>query len=282
MVCQSPLRLQSSTRSIANLYNTSSSGFGAAVGSDGLFVVQSPSFGGPIKKRMKTRRRRASSTRGVVTIDLDSNQIQEIPSLDDYTEEEHTATFYTRDEYSQMKSVIRQTVNYLKTPPPSPTSPQQQFQNQRGGTATSNNNNNNNGVPSSDVVETDGTVCVRGLECLVDDFVGSHRKRVRTMSQSAVFEYQHMVKYHQQQQQQQLQDQPSFNLCQEDQDGDCSMMLSSSPLVEDDSTTAAAASTATAAAAAEGIAQAYIYYTNGCQSIAEKWGHFDAIDAAYL
>ena len=266
--------------SSGSIFGASGGGGGGVECSDGLLVVQSPSFGGPTKKRLRTRavRREAAASkrsRGV-TIDLASTQIQTIPSLDEYTEEEFTATFYTRKEFSRMKRLIRQTVNYLKTPPPSPTSPQQQFQNQSGtGTA------NNNGLPSPDIIETDGTVCVRGLECLVDDFVGSHRKRVRTMSQSAVFEYQHMVKYNKQRQ---LQEQSNliYN-CQEDQDGDCCMMLSPSPQshVEDDKVTKIDPHNITASAAAEGIAQAYSQYTNGCQSIAEKWGHFDAIDAAY-
>ena len=282
MVCQSPVRRQSLTRSIANVYSTTSGG--CVECSDGLLVVQSPSFGGHMKKRLRTRTARreatvSTSTRGV-KIDLALNQIHTILSLDDYTEEEFTATFYTRNEFRQMKRVIRQTVNYLKTPPPSPTSPQQQFQNQRGADTA-----NNTGLPSPDVIETDGTVCVRGLECLVDDFVGSHRKRVRIMSQSAVFEYQHMVKYNQQLQLQEQQSNLNYNR-QKDQDGDFCMMSSqseSSPSpVEDDSTVTKMGRHAIAAsAAADGIAQAYSQYTNGCQSIAEKWGHFDAIDAAY-
>jgi hypothetical protein len=35
-------------------------------------------------------------------------------------------------------------------------------------------------------------ICVRGLECLADDYVNMHRKRARELSMSAVFAYQNM------------------------------------------------------------------------------------------
>lgn len=103
-------------------------------------------------------------TRGGVSFDDRRNTIISIPSMEDFTQEEHAAYFYQRTEYIRMKDDIKRTIDLLKR------------QNYEMGNAT---------APALMVDHSDH-VCVRGLECLADEYVSMHRKRVHHLSTSAV------------------------------------------------------------------------------------------------
>ena len=139
------LTRESSTRSVRSLQE--------CLGDDQMDVSY------PSRKRIRTRR----------NVSFDESKTQTIPvlSLGDFTPEELTATYYSRQEYAHMRDCIKHTVRFLKYrqyPPPS-------F------------------APHIDV-HSESDMCVRGLECLADDYVNMHRKRARELSMGAVFAYQ--------------------------------------------------------------------------------------------
>lgn len=230
MVFQSPLRRESSTRSITDMYNSKGD----------TDLLSAPFLSGPNKKRLRCRRS--------VHMDLSQTTVMEIPSLDDLSPEEHAATYYQRNEYMQMRDAIRETVDYLRSPHGHGASIIAQA-----------------GHRHTSVDPDDGSVCVRGLECLADDFVGKHRKRVRQLSQSSVFAYQNMQRFRYQ-----------------------SPWTSSSSLFDGSESSSSDDGDGAAVPPppayynrmdAEGLAQAYQRYTSECQCIAERWGTFDAMDA---
>jgi hypothetical protein len=150
----------------------------------------------PDGKRMRRRR---------VMIDETKNQKLVVLSLQDYTSREHHTSFYSREEYNYMKESVKNTIRFLKYRMAQPSSCHLDF-----------------------VLDID--ICIRGLECMADEYVSMYRKRSREISMAAVF------------------------TCQNIQHSAVSNK-------------------------AEAIAQAYKQHTTRAQSIAERWGYFDALDS---
>jgi len=82
--------------------------------------------------------------------------------------------------------------------------------------------------------------CVRGLECLAEEFVNEHKKRVQRSSKSAVFQFQENRR----------------------------RRRLGKPRSVDEAHESSLA-----------LAEIYKKCTSQCKSIATRWGHFDAIDA---
>jgi hypothetical protein len=143
-------------------------------------------------------------------IDETKNKQIQVLSLQDYTPQEHFHTYYSREEYMQMRDSIKHIIRFLKYRMYPPASTQLSFCD-------------------------DNDLCIRGLECLADDYVNLHRKRTRELSLAAVLTSQNMEN-----------------------------TISQS---------------GGAKYAAEVVAQAYQVHTVRAQSIAGRWGHFDALDA---
>ena len=106
------------------------------------------------------------------SVSFNITKTEYIPTIsnDDYTPEEKIATFYSRQEYQQMKDNIKHLVNFLRYqeyPRPSKNC-------------------------QLDFTKEDD-VCVRGLECLADEFVSMHRRRIRQLSLTAVFAFQNLT-----------------------------------------------------------------------------------------
>ncbi|KAG7349962.1 hypothetical protein IV203_012559 [Nitzschia inconspicua] len=183
---------ESSTRSLCDMYDCQQ----RTVPGEEVFPT-------PYPQRKRVRRRR-------VFIDETQNRHIPVLSLQNYTRQEVSNTFYSRDEYMQMRDNIKHTIRFLKyrkIPPPS---------------------SNLNFSDANDL-------CIRGLECLADEYVNLHRKSTREMSMAAVFASQ-------------------------------AMLLSST-------------TTSIGICNQEVIAETYKLHTLRAQSIAGRWGHFDALDA---
>lgn len=85
--------------------------------------------------------------------------------------------------------------------------------------------------------------CIRGLECLAEDAVNDFKKRIQKISKTAVFQYQQ----------------------------NC----------ERDTISESTRSIETVHERWLALAEVYKRNTSQCENIAQRWGHFDAIDAGY-
>ncbi len=88
-------------------------------------------------------------------------------SLQGYTPEERNSAFYSREDYARMRASVKYTVRFLKCGTYPPVSAK----------CTIN-------------FKDESDVCVRGLECFVDEFVSTHRKRMKESSMAVVFAFQ--------------------------------------------------------------------------------------------
>lgn len=187
---------ESSTRSLSDMYDCQ-----MVVGAISYSDAEEQSTPYPNRKRVRTRR---------VMIDESQNKHIPVLSLEDYSSQELHSTFYSREEYMGMRNNIKHTIRFLKFRKVPPASANLNFQDEKD-------------------------LCLRGLECLADEYVNMHRKRTRELSMAAVFACQNMM-----------------------------MMEMQSPASIYD---------------AEAVAQAYQFHTLRAQTIAGRWGHFDALDA---
>jgi hypothetical protein len=203
MVIQPTLTRESSTRSVSSLYDSCSSN------EQGYY---------PNQKRVRL------STKKSVSFDITKTEYIPTISNEDYTPEEKIATFYSRQEYQEMKDSIKYLVNFLRY---------QEYP--RSQTKC-----------KIDFMKEDD-VCVRGLECLADEFVSMHRKRIRQLSLTAVFAFQNLTTSHK---------------------GHYKNILGSH-----------SNSSFYNNYKSESIAKAYMMHTICSQGIASRWGHFDALDA---
>jgi len=94
--------------------------------------------------------------------------------------------------------------------------------------------------------------CVRGLECLAEDFVNDHKRRVQKASKSAVFRFQ-------QNRRRKLGKTRSMMESKDDDEKSRSIDEAHEASME--------------------LAELYKKSTSQCEHIAKRWGHFDAIDA---
>jgi hypothetical protein len=188
------LTRESSTRSLSDMYECQLIGLTS--------TTREEEFSTPYPSRKRVRSKR-------VLINEDQNQHIPVLSLRDYTSQEHYSTFYSREEYIRMRQSIKYTIRFLKYRRVPPTSFPLDF------------NNEND-------------LCIRGLECLADEYVNIHRKRSRKLSMAAVFE--------------------------------CHNNMQHTSLTSK----------------AEAVAQAYKVHTRRAQSIAGRWGYFDALDAGMI
>jgi len=143
-----------------------------------------------------------------------------VPSHRDLSEAERRSLYFQRDEYVGIKRNIQQTMKFLKSPA-DPSS--------MGSISSS--------LQNSMAEEH----CVRGLECLAEEFVNDHKKRVQKASKNAVFRFQEKRR-------RRIRDSTSA-------DELYKMSLA--------------------------LAEVYKKHTSQCEHIARRWGHFDAIDAGY-
>jgi hypothetical protein len=170
------------------------------------------------------RKRIRLSTKKSVSFDITKTEYIPTISNGDYTLEEKIATFYSHQEYQEFKENIKHLVNFLRY--------QKYPRSQK--------------KCKIDFTKEDD-VCVRGLECLADEFVSMHRKRIRQLSLIAVFSFQNLTTSHK---------------------GHYNNILSGN-----------ANSSFYNNYKSESIAKAYMTHSLRSQGIASHWGHFDAVDA---
>lgn len=143
-----------------------------------------------------------------------------VPSHRDLSETERRSLYFQRDEYVGIKRNIQQTMKFLRSPADISSS---------GSTSSS--------LETSMAEEH----CVRGLECLAEEFVNDHKKRAQKASKNAVFRFQEKRRRR------------IRELTSADESYKMSLAL----------------------------AEVYKKHTSQCEHIARRWGHFDAIDAGY-
>jgi hypothetical protein len=200
------LTRESSTRSVSSLYECKAT------------EVDDYSFYPNNQKRIRR-------TKKNVTFNFDQTEIISVMSNNDYTSEERTATFYSRQEYQEIKDNIKHLVNYLRYQKyPKPTH------------------------RCSLDFRNENDVCVRGLECLADEFVSVHRRRIRQLSLTAVFAFQNLNS-----------NRGTYGY---GSDSENSQFCSNYQT--------------------ETIAKAYMTHSIRSQGIASHWGHFDALDAELI
>jgi hypothetical protein len=122
------------------------------------------------KSKGNLLRRLQRENRRIVSFDTKYNTTSIVASHTDLTETERRSYYFQRDEYVGIKRNIQRTIEFLKSP---------------------------NDASLASVLESkpSGNTfaeehCVRGLECLAEEFVNEHKKRVQKSSKSAVFRFQ--------------------------------------------------------------------------------------------
>lgn len=186
-------------------------------------------------RRHKTEKPRK---RRIVSFETKYNTTISVPSNKDLSDAERRSYFLQRDEYVGIKRSIQRTIEFLRSP--------NDVSMSSGSTSRSGTTNLGNHVE----VEH----CVRGLECLAEDFVNDHKRRVQKTSKSAVFRFQEKRR-------RMLGKKMTMFEAKDDND--------SARLTDDAHETSLA------------LSELYRKHTSQCEAIARRWGHFDAIDAGY-
>lgn len=186
-------------------------------------------------RRHKTEKLRK---RRMVSFDTKYNELIPVPSHKDLSETERRSYFLQRDEYVIIKRNIQRTIEFLRSP--------NEVSMSSGSTSLSGTASLGNAIEEEH--------CVRGLECLAEEFVNDHKRRVQKISKTSVFRFQlkrrRML--------------GKTGTMSETKDDDAKARLL------DDEHEASLA-----------LAAIYRKHTSQCEDIARRWGHFDAIDAGY-
>lgn len=151
-----------------------------------------------------------------------------VPSHNDLSETERRAYYFQRDEYVKIKRNIQRTIEFLRSP-----------------------SDVSGSQSASHRINAEEEHCVRGLECLAEDFVNDHKKRVQKSSKSAVFLFQENRR----------------------------RSLGNTKAIKSKDENAISRSIKEDQKASLALAEIYKKYTLQCNNIARRWGHFDAIDA---
>jgi len=183
-------------------------------------------------KLLRRHKRLKPCKRRMVSFDTRYNETNSVPSREDLTETERRSYYFQRDEYVGIKRNIQRTIEFLRSP--------------TDVSLASSSTSNHESASLGNLVAEE--YCVRGLECLAEDFVNEHKRRVQKSSQFAVFRFQ------------------------ENRRRRMAKMMSESKDDDDKSANEAHEASLT-------LAEIYKKSTSQCDHIAKRWGHFDAIDA---
>jgi len=179
------------------------------------------------KQNSPRRHKRVTPRKGrMVSFDMKYNETTMVPSHNVLSETERRACYFQRDEYVKIKRNIQRTIEFLRSPTDA-----------SGSESASQKNN------------AEEEHCVRGLECLAEDRVNNHKKRVQTYSKKAVFYFQDNRRR--------------------------SLRKKATESKVDGATTRSILEDHKASLA---LAETYKKYTAQSNDIARRWGHFDAID----
>mmetsp|Transcript_26536 Transcript_26536/g.62357 ORF Transcript_26536/g.62357 Transcript_26536/m.62357 type:complete len:368 (+) Transcript_26536:97-1200(+) len=186
------------------------------------------------RRRHKTEKPHKLRT---VSFDTKYNEMISVPSHKDLSDAERRSYFLQRDEYLGIKRKIQKTIEFLRSP---------------NDVSTSSGTTSRSETSLGNIVEEEH--CVRGLECLAEEFVNDHKRRVQKTSKSAVFRFQEKRRR---------------------MLGATRTMLGSK---DDNKRSKLLVDTHEVSFV---LAKIYRKHTSQCEDIARRWGHFDAIDAGY-
>merc|ERR1712118_436855 len=119
-----------------------------------------------IRQRRKQQRVRRNTRRKKKT-----DQIILVETLDEYTDLEKSSLYIQQHEYDSIKINIARTVSFLNKD-------------------KCNNKGDSTNVSAGIMMKKDEKYCVRGLEHMVEEFVGNYGRNVKRNSKTAVFRFQ--------------------------------------------------------------------------------------------
>ena len=185
-------------------------------------------------RRLNTEKPRK---RRMVSFDIKYNKFIFVPSHKDLSDAERRSYFLQRDEYLGIKRNIQRTIEFLRSP---------------NDISMSSGSTSHSGTSVGNAIEEEH--CVRGLECLAEDFVNDHKRRVQKTSKSTVFRFQEKRRQ---------------------------MLGKTKTRFESKDERDRISSIVDPYEASLALARIYRKHTSQCEDIARRWGHFDAIDAGY-